>query len=706
MSRILHARRAHLGALVFLLPCVFLLLWTPARAEQNHMVRVMMDTKPRFVELLRRHLDVAHVEPGEYVEIVAGPEEIDQLVADGYEVIVQTRDLASYYAGRSQAGFGGFKTYSEIVSYLNSIHSDHPSITTAPFTIGTSIEGREQWVIKVSDNPGTDEDEPEALFTGLHHAREPISAEVLLYTIDHLTDNYGSDPDVTDIVDGRELYFLPVVNPDGYVYNETTDPDGGGMWRKNRRDNGDGTYGVDLNRNYGYMWGYDNVGSSPVTGDADYRGTDAFSEPETDNVGSFVESRNFSIVMDYHSYSNLLLYPWGYDQIYTPDHLYFQAIADSATSFNGYDPGPGWHLYVTNGGSDDWEYGEQTTKDLIFAFTPEVGSSSDGFWPDPSRIVPLCQENLPVNMLMARIADNPRRLGPPSSPAMAVSSPVYAGDYTVEWTHSDSYNHASAFELVELSGKSTIVDDLESGPDLWTMEHFSSSSARAYSGSTSLYSGTGHNMEAYFRTVEDVEAGPADTVSLWCWYDIESNWDYAYVQVSTDGGSTFESLSGNITTDYNPYGTNRGNGITGNSGGWVLGVFPLDDYAGEQLCVQVLYATDQSVNGIGIYCDDIGPVDSFAETTVLSSSITGTSFEVSGRSPGTYYYKVRARDAEGQWSWWSPRASIVVNETPVPALSKLAALILALSVLAPAVYLLAGRGAKSGLGAQLRADKG
>jgi murein tripeptide amidase MpaA len=186
---------------------------------------------------------------------------------------------------------------------------DHPSITSAKFSIGTSIEGRDLWAIKVSDNPGTDEVEPEVFYTGIHHAREPISAEVLLHTIDHLTDNYGSDPTVTDIMDGRELWFLPVMNPDGYVYNETTDPEDGGMWRKNRRNNGNGTYGVDPNRNYGYNWGYDDVGSSPFTFHEGYRGTGPFSEPENQAVRDFTEGREFAIAMNYHSYGNLLLYP-------------------------------------------------------------------------------------------------------------------------------------------------------------------------------------------------------------------------------------------------------------------------------------------------------------------------------------------------------------------------------------------------------------
>jgi len=121
-------------------------------------------------------------------------------------------------------------------------------------------EGRKLQYVRISDHPDTDEPEPEVLYTALHHAREPNGASQLLFFMWYLLENYATDTEVSYIVDNAELYFIPCVNPDGYVYNETTDPQGGGYWRKNRRDNGDGTFGVDLNRNYGYFWGNDDSG--------------------------------------------------------------------------------------------------------------------------------------------------------------------------------------------------------------------------------------------------------------------------------------------------------------------------------------------------------------------------------------------------------------------------------------------------------------
>jgi murein tripeptide amidase MpaA len=667
---------------------LFVFLSAPAKAADDvHLVRVQIETKAQLVDIIGRHMDIAQIVPGEYVEIVAKQADIEYLTGKGYEVVMQVQDLASFYAERAMVDNGGFKTFAHIVAYLDTIHTAHPAITTAPFSIGTTLEGRTLWGIKISDNPDVDENEPEVFYNGMHHAREPIGPEVLLYFMDYLTDNYGSDQVATDIVNGRELYFVPVVNPDGYVYNETQSPSGGGMWRKNRKNNGDGTYGVDNNRNYGYQWGYDDVGSSPTTSHEDYRGTGPFSELENQHVRDYVESREFIITMNYHSHGNLLLYPWAYDRIYTPDHLYFKAVADSATSFNGYTPSVGWGLYPTNGEADDWGYGEQTTKGLVFSFTPEVGGSSDGFWPSPSRILPLCQENLPVNILMAQIADNPRRLGAPVAPTMLASTPVASGPFAVDWTHSDTFNPAAAFELVELTGKSTVTDDAESGPGLWATDGFTATGTRAHSGSASYYSGSGDDLHETMIASEHLEVAPADTLSLWCWYDIESNWDYAYVRASTDGGISFENLEGNITTTYDPNGQNGGHGITGSSGGWVEGRFPLDAYAGQQIIVQLAYVTDSYVVEEGIYCDDIGPLDTFSGSTVLSSSITNEYFTVAGRPPGIYHYKVRGVDVESQWGLWSDRGTVEVFETQVPALSTRSMILYGIAGWLLAVYL-------------------
>ncbi|MEY2828484.1 MAG: hypothetical protein RIQ33_342, partial [Bacteroidota bacterium] len=189
----------------------------------------------------------------------------------------------------------------------------------------------------------------------------------------------------------------------------TTNPNGGGMWRKNRRDNLDGTYGVDLNRNYGYNWGYDNIGSSNMTSSDTYRGTTGFSEPETKAIKWFCENHDFKINLNYHTYSNDLIYPWGFIASYkTVDSTLFDAFGAYLTEENKYKYGTGDQTvgYVTNGDSDDWGYGEQTTKNKTYAFTPEVGPQTTGFYPPASDIEGLCADNVIANIKAAKLLLN------------------------------------------------------------------------------------------------------------------------------------------------------------------------------------------------------------------------------------------------------------------------------------------------------------
>jgi carboxypeptidase T len=303
---------------------------------------------------------------------------------------------------------GGYYTYTELLAILDDMVAQFPNLITAKQAIGTftSVEGRPIYWLKISDNPTADENEPEILYTALHHAREPASLSQTIFYMYYLLEHYGSDPEITALVNNTEMYFIPCVNPDGYVYNETTDPNGGGMWRKNRRDNNDGTYGIDLNRNYGFNWGYDNYGSSPSTNDETYRGPSAFSEPETQAMKWFCEQHQFKMGINYHTYGNDLIYPWGYiENLYTPDSAVFVNHTKLMTSQNHFLAGTGNQTvqYVTNGDSDDWAYGEQGTKPKILSMTPEVGAASDGFWPPQENIVPICENSLWQNIYGAEL---------------------------------------------------------------------------------------------------------------------------------------------------------------------------------------------------------------------------------------------------------------------------------------------------------------
>ena len=354
------------------------------------------------------------------LELAILADQIYRLEETNIPFSIEHDDLEAFYRSRllndssrdfETGSMGGYYTFDEMVEQLDAIHEEYPHIVAPKFSIGTSIEGRDIWGIKMSDNPTSNEQEPEILYTGLHHAREPMSYMNLFYYMYWLCENYETDELASNILNNRELFFIPVVNPDGLVYNHEIEPNGGGMQRKNRLEscNGDNDYdqwdGVDLNRNYSFYWGYDNLGSSPDGCYQTYRGNSEFSEPETQAIRDFVQMRNFTIALNYHSYSNLLIHPFGWEpNTYPPeeDHQIFTEYGTEMTQFNGYLMGTGIETvgYTVNGEACDWMYGEEG----IIAFTPEIGTFTDGFWPPTDRIIPLAEENLYPNQFVALAA--------------------------------------------------------------------------------------------------------------------------------------------------------------------------------------------------------------------------------------------------------------------------------------------------------------
>ncbi len=306
--------------------------------------------------------------------------------------------------GFDYGGMGGYYTFNEVIAQLDTMRAMYPNLITKKDSIGSSIEGRTIWAVKISDNPELDEDEPEIFYNSLIHAREPEGMMVVIYFMYYLLENYGSDPEVTYLVNNRELYFVPVINPDGYEYNRQISPNGGGMWRKNRRNNGGGSYGVDLNRNFGYEWGHDNWGSSPDPNNICYRGTESFSEPETQTIKKFCENHNFIISCNYHTFWDVIFPPWSYNMKQTSDSTIFNNLIGIASSLNGYRNGA-FVLppegYPSNGDVLDWMYGETTEKNRIFGVLTEVGNEDEGFWPIPSKIKKLAQDNLYSNLVYA-----------------------------------------------------------------------------------------------------------------------------------------------------------------------------------------------------------------------------------------------------------------------------------------------------------------
>lgn len=281
-------------------------------------------------------------------------------------------------------------------------------------SIGASLEGRPILAVKVGP-AGDDPARPNVLFMGTHHAREWVSTAVAMKLIRWLADSAGAA-----LLGGRDVWVIPVENPDGYQYTFTTDR----FWRKNRSLNGDGTRGVDPNRNYPGFWGVDDLGSSPTPGAEIYRGTGPASEPETQAVIAFHAAHPPAVSVSYHTYSGLVLYPYGHRAgALPPDLAVYEALAGTdvapavrdalpGSTLTYYHPGPGWQLYPTNGEYTDWAYRAHGT----IAFTTELTSGCCvnglfyGFdFPDDSLLVDqVFRDNLPFAQAVIRAASDLR----------------------------------------------------------------------------------------------------------------------------------------------------------------------------------------------------------------------------------------------------------------------------------------------------------
>ncbi len=360
---------------------------------------------------------------------------------------------------------GGHLTLDEVIEELDLMHEYYPDLITEKFSIGQSIEGRDIWTVWI----GTDleETKPQAYYNSLIHAREPMSMMNLVYYMWWLLENYETDETAAFLIDNRHMAFTLVLNPDGYEYNRQSSPNGGGMHRKNRRDVGSSNKGVDLNRNFGpaNFWDHPNGGSSLNPNFETYRGEGPFSEPETEALRNFVLDNDFRTVHNYHNYSNLLIYPYGVLQRETIDAHVFTSYAIEMTAENDYEYGTDIETvgYNTRGAADDWfygyEYGNPRNRVNAISFTPEVGGLADGdgsawgaFWARAERIVPLSQENLLSNQLLAQYAGPELRYYDTEVPQISETEAGIGGETQISFSFyaAELYNYGRSDMDIDL----------------------------------------------------------------------------------------------------------------------------------------------------------------------------------------------------------------------------------------------------------------
>lgn len=375
----------------------------PVRYDGHRLVRVTVESLRELRTALALTDDVftcGGVGIGTW-EARFGPAQFEALRQSGIAHRVITENLQAGIdaeRARLQAGnpegpwFSDFKNLSAISAYVDTLAALRPEVATR-ISLGQSLEGREIFGLRITNdqaNPGRCK--PALLFNATQHAREWIAPMVTMYAADRLVRGYGTDPVATDLVDRAEILFVPVVNPDGYVWSWTMDR----YWRKNRRANAGGSFGVDTNRNWGFQWG--GVGASTSPSSQTYRGTGPFSEPETQVMRDFVNGRpGLRAHVDVHSYGQLLLYPWCYTPTPSPGHATFGLIAQQmralilAVHGRAYTPGI-WYtaLYPSSGTATDFVYGGAGANSYTFELR------GPDFVVAPTEILPNAEEIYPA----------------------------------------------------------------------------------------------------------------------------------------------------------------------------------------------------------------------------------------------------------------------------------------------------------------------
>jgi hypothetical protein len=311
-----------------------------------------------------------------------------------------------------------YHNYAEMSAEIAKAATDHPNIVRR-FSLGNTYQGRAIWIVKISDNPNVDENEPEVLLDAQHHAREHLTVEMALYTLKVLTDDYGTDPTVTTLVNHRETFIIFSLNPDGSEFDLTGTPYR--AWRKNRQPNANSQHvGTDLNRNYGYRWNCCG-GSSGDPSSLTYRGSAPWSAVEARRIRDFVDSRviggrqQIKTHITFHTNGELILWPYGYTKTDVPsdmtadDHRAFVAMARQMASQTGYRAQQSSDLYITDGDQIDWMYGVHRIFSYTFELFPTEHYTVQDFYPADEHIAAQTARMRPAVLHMISQADCPWR---------------------------------------------------------------------------------------------------------------------------------------------------------------------------------------------------------------------------------------------------------------------------------------------------------
>jgi carboxypeptidase T len=625
--------------------------------------------------------DILEDDMAKYYENRKAPTE--QEMRKSYDIL-KTDNTDAYTLGT----MGGCHTYAEIIKVMDTLRYFYPNLVSTKINIGSTQEARTIWGVKISDNPNVNESatEPGIYYDGIHHAREPMSMEVQLYYMYWLCENYATNPEAAYLVNNREIYFVPCVNVDGYEYNRSTNPNGGGDWRKNRRNNG-GSYGVDLNRNYGYGWGL-NSGSSNTPSSDTYRGPSAFSEPETQGVRDFLLAKHPKIGLSLHSVAGSILNPYSYCDTAIRYDLYSDWSSEFGPT-NGYPYGTVNEMlaYYSSGTTRDYMHATGT-----YGWTVEISGSD--FWPASSEIIPLNNLNLPMmkyiswvggaypkmqnftvagkgavsknDTIQLKIAVRNKGISQTSKNVVVEVATNYAN--ATPMVTSVNYDSIQVKQIKEntsnpfkfkisnsavigdnmqfictvkqegvVASKDTIYitvgniqtlfsDNAESGIGNWTRsgngKQWDTTYMTFWKGSKCFCDSRGGNSSNsttnYFTLNNSINlTGKSNPrIEFAAKWATEPGLDYARIQVSSNGGTNWTTMTGRYTKTVSSQQSYSYLSY------WVYEQINLNSYIGQTIKIRFYYYTDNGTPGDGFYFDEFRVVDYNANPAGITSNST------------------------------------------------------------------------------------
>ena len=632
-------------------------------ASQEMLVRVYVKSWDDLKKISSKHnLDIAGARANQWYDIVADRKTMDNIISSGlpYEVKIYSLELEKEKVRQ------GYHSYEQVNQILRNMANNYPTICKLDSLPIPTYQGRWLYGVKISDQPVyEDPNEPGFLIDALHHSREWATIEVVLFFADSMLKSYGVVPEITQIIDNTEIYCFPIINADGYAYDYPYQ----NSWRKNREPFG-GAVGTDPNRNYGGCsgdlpgdWGAVDEGEASHTpSDETFCGAYMNSGDETRALTMFARSHIINAYMSFHSYSEYLMWGWGWTTSDIPDATvcarFGTRMAGMVNCLGGgtYLPGQVPEiLYPVSGSSLDWFYSWCHWVGGIanLSYTTEVGTS---FYQPVGDLSSIEHENFKALKYLAQLCRDsiPLLCEGVVAPPVIYDIGTVPPNFTIYWHPvNPQENHPVQWEIVELSNPNIKIDSLESGTSRWLLQGYTLSTTQAHSGTHSLWSGNSAGINNAVRTIYPYLVQPGDSFIFWCYYNLENNYDVSVVEVSEN------------TKEWFNLDTMR---FTGTQTSWVRKTYSLAGWVGKSVYFRFRTMYDSGTQSGGFYVDDIYPVSFFGNVDTIASNIPDTFYTFASHSVGDFYYYVRGYNTTWGWGDYSGLKKVTVLAIGMPSI--------------------------------------